>query len=36
MVKTHGVEKVLLDGVEVENKIKLQDKNKVHNIEIIM
>lgn len=36
MAKTHGVEKVLLDGVEVENKIKLQDQNRVHNIEIIM
>ncbi len=34
--KNTGVEKVLLNGEEVENKIKLDGSNKVCNIEVVM
>ncbi len=34
--KNTGVEKVLLNGEEVENKIKLDGSNKVYNIEVYM
>ena len=34
--KNTGVEKVLLNGEEVENKIKLEGSNKVYNIEVYM
>jgi cellobiose phosphorylase len=34
--KNTGVEKVILNGVEVENKIKLDGSNKIYNIEVIM
>ncbi len=34
--KNTGVEKVLLNGQEVENKIKLDGSNKIYNIEVIM
>ena len=34
--KNTGVEKVLLNGEEVENKIKLEGNNKVYNIEVYM
>ena len=31
-----GVEKVLVNGIEVENKIKLDGNNKIYNIDVIM
>ncbi len=34
--KNTEVSKVFLDNVEVENNIKLEDKNTVHNIKVIM
>ena len=34
--KNTGVEKIILDGIEVENKIKLNDDNKIYNINVIM
>ena len=34
--KNTGVTKVILDGVEVENKIKLNGDRNVYNIEVIM
>ncbi len=34
--KNTGIEKIILDGIEVENKIKLNDDNKIYNINVIM
>ena len=34
--KNTGVEKIILDGIKVENKIKLNDDNKIYNINVIM
>ena len=34
--KNTGVEKVLLNGEEVENKIKLEGNNRVYHIEVYM
>ena len=34
--KNTGVKKVILNGKEVENNIKLNDERKIHQIEIIM
>ena len=34
--KNTGVDKVLLNGEEVENRIKLDGSNKIYNIEVIM
>ena len=36
MYKHNGVTKVLLDGVEIENKIILSGDGKVYNIEVIL
>ena len=34
--KNTEVSKVYLDGLEVENNIKLEDRNTVHNIRVVM
>ena len=34
--KNTGVTKVLLNGIEVENKIKLDNSNGIYHIEIMM
>ena len=34
--KNTEVSKVYLDGVEVENNIKLEDRNTVHNVRVVM
>lgn len=34
--KNHGVSKVIFDGVEVENKITLDNAGSIHNIEVEM
>lgn len=34
--KNTGVEKVLLEGKEIENRIKLEESKKIYNIEVIM
>lgn len=36
MEKTHGVSKVILDGNEVGNYIKLEGNRKIYHIEVIM
>ena len=34
--KNRGVEKVLLEGNEIQNRIKLEESKKIYNIEVIM
>ena len=34
--KNTEVSKVYLDGVEVENNIKLEDRNTVHNVRVVI